>query len=247
MEHSKTLEIKVGLAVGVSLFLFIVTMFMLGGDSLFRSNYTLRVRFDSVQGLGPGSVVQILGIPVGNVTGVQVIPGEENNNIEVDLKIDKKFQKQITEGSIAGVRTQGALGDKFIYITPGPPSARPLKDEEQLLAEARGGFLETLAESGDKLEKAFKIADEIYLLMKNINDGHRSETVMKNLAVGSEGFKKSSQHLASILEKIDNGNGTLGALINDRSVFDGLKRFVGSPQEKFMKNVIRETIQTEKK
>lgn len=247
MEHSRSLELKVGLAVGVGLFLFIISMFMLGGDNIFKSTYQLKVRFDSVQGLGPGSVVQLLGIPVGNVMRIDVVPSEETNNIEVILKLNKDFQRQITEGSAAGVRTQGALGDKFIYITPGPPSAKPLKDSDQLLPEARGGFLETLVESGDKLEKVFKIIDEVHILMKNINASGRSDKMMANLSLASDGFKRSSTHLANILEKVDRGDGTLGALLNDRSVFDGLKRFVGNPQEKFMKNVIRETIQTEKK
>jgi phospholipid/cholesterol/gamma-HCH transport system substrate-binding protein len=247
MEHSRTLELKVGLAVGVGIFLFLVTMFMLGGESLFRSNYHLKVRFDSVQGLGQGSVVQVLGIPVGNVTSIDVVPGTETNNIAVTLKIARSFQKQITEGSIAGLRTQGALGDKFIYITPGPISGRPLNDGEELQAEASGGFLDTLAQSGDKLEKVFKIIDEIEVLMKNINTGGRSNTLMQNLAGASVNLKSGTGHLANILEKIDNGSGTLGLLINDRSIFDGLKRYVGNPQEKFIKNVIRETIQTEKK
>lgn len=247
MEHSRSLEMKVGLAVGVGLFLFIVTLFLLGGDSLFRSTYILKVRFDSVQGLGPGSVVQVLGIPVGNVVGIEVVPGEETNNIVVNLKIATNFQKQITEGSQAGVRTQGALGDKFIYITPGPTSARPLKDGDLLASESGGGLLEKLAESGDKLEKAFKVIDEIHLLMRNINGDNRSNNLMQNLTAASSSLKVSTTHLASILQKIDNGQGTLGLLINDRSVFDGLKRFVGNPQDKFMKNVIRETIQTDKK
>jgi len=246
MEHTRTLELKVGLAVGVGLFIFIISLFMLGGDSIFRSNYRLKVKFDSVQGLGPGSVVQVLGIPVGNVVHIEVIPSEEANNILVTLKINRNFHRQITEGSVAGVRTQGALGDKFIYVTPGPPTNRPLEEGEFLQAETKGNFLETLVEGGDKLEKLFKVIDEIYVLMRNVNDNGRN-TLAKNLTESSVELKRSSGHLANILEKIDNGDGTLGLLVNDRSVFDGIKRLVGNPQEKFMKNVIRETIQTDKK
>ncbi len=94
MEHSRSLEMKVGLAVGIGLFLFIVTLFLLGGDSLFRSTYFLKVRFDSVQGLGPGSVVQVLGIPVGNVVGIEVVPSEEANNIVVNGQNLLRFMRQ---------------------------------------------------------------------------------------------------------------------------------------------------------
>ncbi len=247
MENSKTLELKVGLAVGGGLFLFIISMFMLGGDNIFKSTYRLKARFDSIPGLGAGSVVQVLGIPVGNVVEVNVVSTDDKNNIEVVLKIQRDYQRQITVGSTAGLRTQGALGDKFIYITPGLSGGEPLKDGEGILAETRGGFLETLAESGDKIEKVFKVIDEVHALMRSINGNGRSETLMQNLSTASDGYRKSSMHLASVLEKIDNGSGTLGALVNDRSVFEAVKRFVGSPQDKFMKNVIRETIQTDKK
>jgi len=247
MEQSKSTELKVGVAVGLGLLLFIATVMGLGGDSIFKSTYTLRVRFDQVQGLGPGSVVQVLGIPVGNVKEISVVTSEKTNNLEVILKIDKAFQKQITEGSIAGVRTQGALGDKFVYIQPGPPSGSSLKNGDLLEAELKGGLLDTLAESGDKIERVFQILEEVYTLMNRINGNGRSERIMRDLTMAADNFNKSSQHLAKVMEKVDGGTGTLGALINDRSVYDGIKRFMGGSQDKFMKSVIRETIQSEPK
>lgn len=254
MEQSKKLQFKVGLLVGGGLILFLITILMLGGDSIFTKYYTLNVKFDQVQGLAQGSVVNILGIKVGNVSQISISQEEGINLIVVSMKIDQAYQKQITEGSIAGVRTQGALGDKFIYIIPGSASNQPIPDAGYLKPEGKGGLLDTLAESGDKVEKVFKIIDEIHILLQNINGNGRSQTLMTNLTASSENFRKltletqkTTQSLTSILEKIDNGTGSLGALINDRSVYEGIKRFVGGgTQDKYIKNVIRETIQTKK-
>jgi len=259
IDKARIVELKVGIMVSVGLLLFVITVIMLGGNSIFKSTYFLKVNLANVQGLAPGSVVQLLGISVGNVDDIRLANTNDQNVLEVVMKIDRSFQKQITAGSIAGVRTQGALGDKFIYITPGNPNGEPLKDNSFVVAETKGGLIDTLMESGDGVQKIFKVVDEIYLLFKNINSGGKSAIVMENLASASgqlnkmmrdlhgknpddDNVAKSMQHLASILEKVDNGSGTLGAMINDRSIFEGLKRFVGGPQDKFMKSVIRETI-----
>jgi len=199
-------------------------------------------------------VVNILGIKVGNVSEIELSQEAGINVIVVTMTIDQAYQKQITEGSIAGVRTQGALGDKFIYIMPGSASNPPIANDGYLKAEGKGGFLDTLAEGGDKIEKVFKIIDEIHILLQNINGEGRSQILMTNLTASSEGLRrltvetqKTTHTLTSILEKIDNGTGSLGALINDRSVYEGIKRFVGGgSQDKYIKNVIRETIQTKK-
>lgn len=267
MDSTRRYELKVGIMVGLGMLVFIITNFMLGGDNVFRSNYTLKVNLSQVQGLGPGSVVQLLGIPVGNVRAINISRISGHNQLEVELKIDKSFQKQITLGSTAGIRTQGALGDKYVYITPGPLDQKPLEDGDILIAEHGEGLIDTLISGGDKLERIYKIIDEIYTLFKNINENGRSAVLMDNLAQSSlhlnqltaEGtkllkavngpdpkenkMKQTFEHLEHILGKIDAGQGTLGALVNDRALYENLKRLTGGGQEKNLKNVIRSTIQ----
>ncbi|MGE3972969.1 MAG: MlaD family protein [Bdellovibrionales bacterium] len=246
MEPARKLQFKVGLLVSGALLLFVVSVLMLGGDGLFITKYNLKVKLEQVQGLGTGSVVNILGIKVGNVTDIAIIQEQGVNLVELTMEIDQRYQKQITEGSMADVRTQGALGDKYIYIIPGSATNPPLPHNGYLKSEGKGGILETLAESGDKLQKAFKIIDEMHVLMQNINGEGRSRVLMANLTASSESFKVLTKNLTSVVEKIDNGTGSLGALINDRSIYEGLKRFVGGSQDKNIKNVIRETIQSKK-
>ena len=58
----------------------------------------------------------------------------------------------ITENSRASVRTQGALGDKFVYIEPGDLSAKALKDGDFLTSDASGDILDMIAEKGQELK-----------------------------------------------------------------------------------------------
>jgi phospholipid/cholesterol/gamma-HCH transport system substrate-binding protein len=264
MEPSKNMEIKVGGLVAAGLVLFIITVIMLGSDTNFlKPTYTLRVQFDTVQGLGQGSVVQLLGIPIGNVKQIKLGTTKEGKNkLVVFMQIDRAYQNRITEGSIAGVRTQGALGDKYIYIMAGPHDGKPIHANGYIPAEQRGDIFDTISNSADKVDKAFLVIEEAHKLLANLNSEGRSMKVMENLVDATSELKKtlkdlrggenhddklrsSLTHLASVLEKIDNGQGTLGALINDRSVFENIKRMLGgSDKEKFIKSLVRETIQS---
>lgn len=54
--------------------------------------------------------------------------------------------------------------------------------------------------------------------------------------------------MASVLKKIDTGHGTLGALINDPSLHNRISSFFGdSPRNKFLKPIVRDSIQTNEK
>ncbi len=267
MGNKKSIEIKVGLMVGVGLALFMITTLLLGGGKkVFTSTYQLKVLYDSVAGVTPGSVVQVSGIPVGNVVALNFVSG--SSQIEVVMEIEKSFQYRITQDSVAGARTQGALGDKYIYITPGSESNPPMKDGETLTTEKGGDIFATLAEKGDDIQNVFNVFKEFKTLLANLNADGKSAQLVPSLVKttdemqhmlsamrsaiqgssdGSGGLKGSISHLDSVLKKIDKGSGTLGALINDPEIHDRLKTALGgSSHSTFLKNQVRETIRVEK-
>ena len=69
--------------------------------------------------------------------------------------------------------------------------------------------------------------------------------LLHELIYGASGaqFSKSTTSLSSILQKIDQGEGTIGALINDPSVYEDLKSMMGGAKRStvlkyFMKQFI---------
>lgn len=267
MSTSKSIEIKVGLMVGAGLALFMISTLLLGGGKkFFTSTYHLKVRFDSVTGVAPGSVVQVSGIPVGNVVGLKFAPN--SLQVEVILEIEKSFQNRVTEGSVAGARTQGALGDKYIYITPGSESNPPMKEGDVLTTEKGGDIFATLAEKGDDIQNVFNVFKEAQHLLANLNADGKSAQLMPNLVKSTDelqatlaqlrlaiqgngkddgGLKSAMSHFESVMKKVDKGNGTLGALINDPEIHERLKAALGgSSHSTFLKNQVRETIRSEK-
>src|SRR6185312_4186033 len=108
METTINHEIKVGIFAVVGLVLFCLSIILLGGDKFFLTSVVhLKVRMPQVQGLGKGSVVSLVGVPIGNVEKIAFVEG--SSDVEITITVEKSVQKRITEGSLASVKTQGAL------------------------------------------------------------------------------------------------------------------------------------------
>ncbi len=79
-----------------------------------QQHYTLKADFDSVSGLKKGALVSMAGVDIGRVSGISL---SEDAQASVLLFLEKDVR--ISEDAIASVKTQGIIGDKFIWISQG--------------------------------------------------------------------------------------------------------------------------------
>lgn len=255
MEASKGIEYKVGIFVAISIFLTLAFIIALGGDkAVLHRSITLKIKADTTGGLSPGSVVQLSGINCGNVSGTEFDP--ESTKVIIILKVDRKFQDRIPENSTATLQTQGALGDKYVLIKPGALGGKPIQDGEFLPLDEGSDLISTLGRSGNKVEKIFEILENIDKMTATLNQKNfagnlasSSQSLQEIMAsirtndVRNNKIKKSMDHVASILEKIDNGQGTLGGLINDPTVHEDLKAILGGAKRStILKYLIRQAV-----
>jgi phospholipid/cholesterol/gamma-HCH transport system substrate-binding protein len=267
MENQTTrLEYKVGIFLALGLLAVMTSIILLGGgQSFFTRYFELKARFTEVQGLFPGSVVSLAGVPVGNVTAIGFVPSE--NRLEVTMKINQVYKQRLVEGTVAEVRTQGALGDRFVYLIPGPPNSRLLANGE-VIETIETDLLKMLTSREDGVARVIDLIRELHLLVASINANGQTVTMVKNMSDAAlkmrgtlsqldallgdlrseipenKKLKQAVISLSSVMEKIDQGKGTLGQLINDPSLHQNLKSILGgSPRNRYMKDMIRETIQ----
>lgn len=249
MEANYSTQLKVGLFALVGIIVLSGSILLLGGGKLlFHSTYSLRVHFDQVQGLSKGSVVSLTGLPIGNIRQISFLPHQ--GLLEVHISINEEFKDRITEGSSASIKTQGALGDKYIYITPGPIEASPLKENDLLQTGETADFIEQIATESEKLSEVGDVIEELNIFLKNLNHDNNSRKLVRNLSEGSlalERFmmkaeKETLPRLNSILRKIDEGEGSLGELINDPTLHRKIKSFLGeSKRNRFLSPLIHDT------
>jgi len=136
--YSKKTEVSVGLFMIMGMACLVYLSVNLGGVELFGSNaYTIRAVFGSIEGLEPGASVEIAGVPVGKVRSITL----EENNARVDMEI--KNGTQISDDTIASIRTKGVIGDKFVKLSPGG-SDEFIEDKGELIDTESAISLEEL-------------------------------------------------------------------------------------------------------
>lgn len=113
---NSTLEILVGLFMVIGFCAFGYLALQLGEVSFLTSGstYTIKAEFDNVAGVKKGASVQVAGVPVGSVADISL--GEDDVAV-LTLQLDNDLQ--VPTDSMASVKSQGIIGDKYIQLSLG--------------------------------------------------------------------------------------------------------------------------------
>lgn len=186
-------NIRLGVFIVATLVVLAVGVFLIGKKQfLFSSTYSLKATFDNVAGLRDGAEVRVGGIHKGMVTGIQ-LPTTPDGKVTVVMELENSTRDIIKKDSVTSIQTEGLLGDKYMAVSFGSRDAPPVDDGDTLESQPPLDF------SG-LIKKADQILDTTHDTVSNAN-----EAVMNFRSIGS---------------KIDRGKGTVGALINDRKVYE---------------------------
>ena len=261
--NKRSVEIQVGIFVTSAIAICIIALLSLedGGVSFFRDRYQINLKARSVEGLGPGSVIQLLGVPIGNVKKIKLIP-EKSNEVLVVLNIYEEFQSMIPVDSRAYIKSQGALGDMFVLIRPGNNHGEILKDEDFIELGIPTGILAALSEDNSPLDKLSDILTGIKVLLERVSSEEEGDNILSNLeevtmelktllaninkvldGTTKDGLKSLLADLSSVVNKIERGQGTLGAIINDSTIHSRIKALLGgSKADMYVHDIVRQSI-----
>ena len=260
-------QVRVGLFVSLGVIGFCVLVTLLGGEfTIFKTYSYLYAEMEQVQGLTRGSVVSLAGMNIGNIEKISF--SEHKKTLTLKMRIQPQYLDRVKVDSVADTRTQGALGDKYVYISSGSEGSASVKDGDTVPTLKSTDLLEMIAGKSSSAEKAFEIVDEIYKIVKTVNADNRLDHMIGNITDATQDLKlaaadghrimselssknvdkvnDSIARLDSILTKIDRGDGSLGALINDPSIHEKLKAMLGSDTRKqAIQSVIRDSLKAE--
>ena len=112
--YGRKTEISVGVFMVVGIACLVYLSVNLGDVDFFKSDsFMIDARFGSIEGLKVSASVEIAGVPVGKVKRITL----EDNEALVQMEIQKGTQ--ISDDTIASIRTKGVIGDKFVKLSPG--------------------------------------------------------------------------------------------------------------------------------
>jgi phospholipid/cholesterol/gamma-HCH transport system substrate-binding protein len=171
-------------------------VFVIGSkEYLFHSTYQLKAHFGNVAGLAEGADVQVGGVHSGTVHSIE-LPHKPGDQVTVVMDLNKSTQEIIKRDSVAAIETEGVLGNQFVAISFGTLGQGEVKDGDMIQSESPLLLV-------DLLNKTNGILDS-------------SQLAIQSAALATD-------HLNSVSAKIDSGQGTLGAMVNDKQLYNNLK------------------------
>jgi phospholipid/cholesterol/gamma-HCH transport system substrate-binding protein len=188
---------RLGAFIVVTVAILAVGVFIIGSkEYLFRSTYQLKAQFDNVAGLAVGADVQVGGVHSGTVHSI-ALPHQPGDKVTVVMDLNKSTHEIIKHDSVASIETSGLLGNQYVAISFGSAGQAEVKDGE--LIQSHPPLL-----MADLLKKTSGILDT-------------SQQAIQNAT-------QATAHLNSVSAKIDSGQGTVGALVNDKQLYSNLEQ-----------------------
>ena len=195
---------RLGAFIVLTLAVLAAGVFVIGSkEYLFHSTYQLKTQFANVAGLTVGADVQVGGVHSGTVHGI-ALPHTPAGQVTVLMDLDKSTQEIIKRDSVASIETEGVLGNQFVAISFGSQGQAEVKDGDTL--ESQPPLL-----LADLLNKANSLLDS-------------SQQAVQNTTL-------ATAHLNSVSAKIDSGQGTVGALVNDKQLYSNLAQTTSTLHE----------------
>jgi phospholipid/cholesterol/gamma-HCH transport system substrate-binding protein len=187
---------RLGAFIILTLAILAAGVFFIGGkEYLFGSTYELKAQFDNVAGLAAGANVLVGGVTSGTVESI-ALPHKPGEKVTVVMKLDQSTHEIIKQDSVASIATEGLLGNQYLAISFGSEGQPDVKNGEVI--ESEPPLL-----MADMLKRTSQILDSSQAAVRNTTE--------------------ATAHLNSVSAKIDSGQGTVGALVNDKDLYNNLE------------------------
>jgi phospholipid/cholesterol/gamma-HCH transport system substrate-binding protein len=156
----------------------------------------LKAQFDNVAGLDAGGDVRVGGVHSGTVRYI-VLPHRPDERVTVVMDLGKSTHEIIKQDSVASIETEGLLGNQYLAISFGSAGKADVRDGDIIASQPP-------LEMSDLFKKTSGILDN-------------SQRAIENAT-------RATANLDSISAKIDRGQGTAGALVNDKKLYSNLEQ-----------------------
>src|SRR5438046_3107646 len=101
----------------------ILGVFLIGrNQSRFESTYRLQAEFQNVAGLDEGADVRVGGIRKGTVRHIE-LPKRPDGKVTVLMDLQTETQKVLKRDSLAEIKSEGLLGNKYMELSFGSSEA----------------------------------------------------------------------------------------------------------------------------
>ncbi|HSD10427.1 MAG TPA: MlaD family protein [Candidatus Binatia bacterium] len=215
-------EQRVGLFFLGAVMLFVGFIEATVGTGLFARGTRVWAEFPDVQGLTSGAQVRVSGVKAGAVREIRLEP----DRVRVALELKKGIE--LREDAVARLDFQALSGARFVTIDRGSPDRKVLSPGATIRGESAAGISQMVDEL-DKVGASLRnLADSL-----NENQDRLLKTVSEMLEENRQGLAQTVKNLGGITDKLNSGQGTLGKLLADPTLYDEAAAALASLRDSF--------------
>jgi len=219
--------------------LFTSALFMIGSRRmLFQDRSTIYTEFARLGQLESGAVVRVAGLDAGEVTEIQV-PAQPSAKFRVRMEVRDDLRHLIRTDSVATTATEGLVGAVYVNIQPGSDEAPRVPDEGTIPGKEPFQLADLLQQASDTVAMVNRtvetlsgdVTKAIEQVTLTVEDTHTlvEEVRPDIMAIARNGARMSADTQA-VIANIRNGEGTIGRLINDDSLYRQAKSIADEAQ-----------------
>jgi phospholipid/cholesterol/gamma-HCH transport system substrate-binding protein len=206
------------LAVGIFIIagtaLFALGIFLVGSrHEAFAHHVLLYTEFANLDGVTKGSKVQVAGMDAGQVARIDV-PNSPNGRFRVQMKVDDRFHGLVRTDSVVTVDTEGVVGNTFLTIHTGSPSAAIAQADSLLQSKPPVSM-------SDLLTNGLGLMNDADTTLKQVGGKLNIALDGANVAIGNAN---------DVLVGLKEGRGPAGMLLRDEKVADQIRDTISKVQ-----------------
>lgn len=224
-------NLRIGLMVIASLVILGIGIFIVGKrQQLFIRHTQYYSVFRDVLGLQPGAPVQLNGVTVGYVTSIDLPVKAREEGITVRFTVDARYMDRIRKDTVASIKTEGLLGDRFLKLSGGSPEAPRVLEGGLVTGHNPAELEHFLAGGEDLMDNLLAISSSLRTILERAETG--KGILGELLAPSEEGqaagtdLVRTIAALRRITERVEAGHGLAGRVLADdamgSAVFDDL-------------------------
>ena len=215
-------QLKVGLTVlAASITLGILILLMSGTGGVFTKKITLRSYFDNAGGLREGAPVRLQGVDIGNVSAIRVVsdPARRPTPVEVTLKVNTKYHRNLHKDSVTLMATAGVLGETYIDIDSSQATGPEVQPGDVLATRETPQIEDVVRASQSTLQNLDALEKRVDRILAFIESGQGSiGKVIYDPSLYNQ-LNATVSQFQGLVNDVTSGKGSLGKLLVDDQLY----------------------------
>ena len=226
-------ELRVGLFVLAGLALLAVAIFYVTGVN-WGAKYSLKTYLPEVSDLQKGAPVSLDGVTVGSVENLKINPHptDRMHNIEVDMRVDKRYQSLIRADSQASLVTSGLLGNRYVTVSRGFQG--PVVQNQGTIPGKAGNDMQAIVERGVELEANLgELTQQVGEIIGAVRKGEGTIGKFIYDPAMYNHLNSSAAKIDSLVASVQSGQGSIGKLVVSDELYNKVDATMGHAETIF--------------